>query len=288
MAMKGKGGRGGPGGFVLSILVLLVVGGALFAFAKANNLTNAGAIIDWTRTSSDKLQSCLQPDVKFWTCSFDGQPPKAPGTGDSDSGSTPGTPDSNGGSGEGSTPGADTGSEQPSATDAMLQKLATLKVGDPQSVDYDRSQWKHWIGDRCDDTRQQVLKDQAKSFQLDGQGCRVVSGEWIDPYTGQTFTDPAKLDIDHVYALGAAAKNGGNGWDSARKQAFANDRDHLYAVSASANRSKSDKNPAEWWPENAGFSCEFATTYVNIAAKYELQFSKADVAALEKGLKTCG
>lgn len=274
----GGGGKGGPGGFVMSAIILLVVAGAIFAFAKTNNITSVGGFIDWTRTTSEKMKGCMQPDVKFWTCTFEG------------GGSTsPGGADGNGGSDDGST-GTDPGIEEPGEADpdAMLQKLATLTVGEPLTVDYDRGQWKHWAGGRCDDTRQQILREQAVSYALDGEGCRVASGEWIDPYTGKTFTDPSKLDIDHIYALGAAAKNGGNDWDAATKEQFANDKSHLLAVSASANRSKSDRNPAEWWPENAAYSCEFATKYVDVAAKYSLQFSKADVSALEKGLKTCG
>ena len=288
---KNRGGGGGFGGLVVSVLILAVLGGLIFAVAKANNITNAGALIDWTRTTSVAMKNCMQPDIKFWTC-FNGigDDTKAPG-GEGTEGSGSGA--GNGGSGAEGTPGQggnEPGAEAPSvpALDAELQKLAALKVGDPQEVDYDRGQWKHWIGDRCNDTRQQVLREQAVSFKLDAEGCRVASGEWIDPYTGKTFTDPSKLDIDHVYALGAAAKNGGNDWDAAKKQAFANDKSHLLAVSASANRSKSDRNPAEWWPENDKYSCEFATKYVDVAAKYELQFSKADVKVLEKGLKTCG
>ena len=288
---KSRGGGGGLGGLFVSALILVVLGGLIFAVAKANNINNAGALIDWARTTSAATRDCMQPDIKFWTC-FNGvgEGSTTPNTG---SGSSQGSNDGSegevgsGASGEeGEKPGAGTPSAP--APDAELQKLAALKVGDPQEVDYDRGQWKHWVGDRCNDTRQQVLREQAKSFKLDGEGCRVASGEWFDPYTGETFTDPSKLDIDHVYALGAAAKNGGNGWDAARKQEFANDKSHLLAVSASANRSKSDRNPAEWWPENEAYACDFATKYVDVAAKYELQFSKADVKALEKGLKTCG
>lgn len=273
---KGKGSKGGPGGFVLSIVALFVIAGAIFAFAKANNINSVSGLIDWSRTASAKFKECLEPDIQFWSCSFDfGSGSGSGSEGGSDNGTDPGTD-------EGTAPA------EPEAPSALLQKLTALPVGEPQKVDYNRDEWKHWIGDRCNDTRQQVLKEQAVSFKLDGEGCKVASGEWIDPYTGKTFTDPSKLDIDHVYALGAAAKNGGNGWDAATKQAFANDKIHLLAVSASANRSKSDRNPAEWWPENTAYSCQFATKYVDVATKYGLQFSKADVAALEKGLKTCG
>ena len=293
---RGRGGRGGGGigGFLLSALILLVIGGVIFAVAKANNINDAGGLINWSRQTSDQFRGCIQPEIKFWKCAFSGG--KELENHDGTKGELPkddSTPGSNSstGTGGGSNGGSSSGEDTPSAApekSSELKKLAALKVGDPQTVDYDRGEWKHWIGDRCNDTRQQVLKEQAKSFKLDAEGCRVVSGEWIDPYTGKTFTDPSKLDIDHVYALGAAAKNGGNDWSVAKKQQYANDKSQLLAVSASANRSKSDKNPAEWWPENDAYSCQLATKYVDVATKYGLQFSKADVKVLEKGLKTCG
>lgn len=272
---KGKGSSG-PSGLLKSVAVVLVFCGAVLAFGKVNNITNAASFIDWTRSASVKLKDCLDPDVKFWTCSFGEGGFSLP---DTDNGK-----DKNDKSDDSKENNNSTDSKTAEAT---LKKLASIKVANPQKVDYDRGQWKHWTGSRCKDTRQQVLKEQAKNYKLDSDGCKVVSGKWIDPYTGQTFTDPSKLDIDHVYALGAAAKNGGNGWSASKKQQFANDKSHLLAVSASANRSKSDKNPADWWPENNGYSCSFATKYVNVASKYSLQFSKADVRALEKGLKTC-
>lgn len=297
---RGRGGRGGGGvgGFLMSALIFLIIGGIIFAVAKANNINDAGALIKWSRQTSDQFRGCVQPEIKFWKCAFSGgkelenqdgtkgEAPKDDKTPGSDgSGSDSGG--SNGSTGGNSSSGGSEPSKEPSQSNE-LKKLAALKVGDPQSVDYDRGEWKHWIGDRCNDTRQQVLREQAKSFKLDAEGCRVASGEWVDPYTGKTFTDPSKLDIDHVYALGAAAKNGGNGWSAAKKQQYANDKSQLLAVSASANRSKSDKNPAEWWPENDAYSCQMATKYVDVATKYGLQFSKADVKVLEKGLKTCG
>lgn len=287
---KGRGGGGAAriGGFLLSILLIAVIGGVLFAVAKANNISSSSGVIDWARQTSSVLKGCMAPDVKFWKCSFGGD---GSGGGSKDGGSTDGDKggSSSGGTNGGSSgeSGSSGGSNGQTASSIELKKLASIKVAEPQEVDYDRSQWKHWIGTRCDDTRQQVLREQAESFKLDAEGCRVVSGKWIDPYTGKVFTDPGKLDIDHVYSLGAAAKHGGNDWSAAKKQKYANDKSHLLAVSASANRSKSDKNPAEWWPENAAFSCEFATKYVDSADTYGLSFSKADVKVLEKGLKTC-
>jgi len=290
---RGGGGGGGRiGGFILSILIIAVLGGVLFAVGKANNISSSGGVIDWARQTSSHLKGCLDPDVKFWKCGFGGGGSSDGGSKDNggstggDKGGSAGGSNSGDKGGSGGS-GSTGGSNQQPAGSAELKKLATIKVAESQDVDYDRSQWKHWIGDRCNDTRQQVLREQAESFKLDADGCRVVSGKWIDPYTGKTFTDPGKLDIDHVYSLGAAASHGGNDWSAAKKQKYANDKTHLLAVSASANRSKSDRNPAEWWPENTAFSCEFATKYVDSADNYGLSFSKADVKALEKGLKTC-
>ncbi len=71
----------------------------------------------------------------------------------------------------------------------------------PPAVPYDRDLYGGWIdadGD-CQDTRQEVLiAESITPVQLDSRGCRVVIGTWFDPFTGQTFTNPGDLDIDHI------------------------------------------------------------------------------------------
>jgi hypothetical protein len=53
-----------------------------------------------------------------------------------------------------------------------------------------------------------VLIDESLGFaQADVSGCHVVAGDWFSSYDGQTFTDPAEIQIDHVVALKEA-------WDS--------------------------------------------------------------------------
>lgn len=304
---KGNGKFGamksGPGGFLASAAILLVLAGMVFAFAKVNNITSPGAFIDWTRASSVKMKACMEPDVGFWKCGnpFSGNAQPAPSDSESPADSDPGA------DGQDPVKEAPSGSDNPKpeapvkdqpvkdappvqgvqSKDEALSKLASIPVKDSQRVPYNRDEWNHWIGDRCNDTRQQVLKEQAVSYKLDAKGCKVESGEWLDPYTGKTLTNPSDLDIDHVYSLGAAAKNGANGWDAAKKEKFANDKSNLLAVDDSANQSKSDRNPGSWWPDNKDYSCSFAQKYVDTAFKYELSFSESDVKALEKGLKTC-
>jgi hypothetical protein len=69
----------------------------------------------------------------------------------------------------------------------------------------------------------------------------VATGEWFDPYTGETITNSTKLDIDHMVPLKNAHDSGGWACDKDKKSAFANEmsqEDHLIAVTASANRGK--------------------------------------------------
>ena len=67
---------------------------------------------------------------------------------------------------------------------------------------YDRADWGDWIDadDNCRNTRHEVLAEESVepvSYRTDRQ-CRVATGRWIGPYTGQTFVDPSSLDVDHV------------------------------------------------------------------------------------------
>jgi hypothetical protein len=63
-------------------------------------------------------------------------------------------------------------------------------------------------------------------------------------------TNASGFDVDHFVPLAEAWDSGAANWDSATRQAFANDLDFsmsLIAVTASSNRSKSDRDPAEWF-----------------------------------------
>jgi hypothetical protein len=226
--------------------------------------------------------------------------PSGPGGGTAGGGSAPGGAGGTGGSGTGGATGGGAPASDPSAANS---KLDTLAVADDQKVEYNRKEWKHWINVRsCWNVREQVLAEEAVPGSLsllDGSGkattdlntaCEVVSGEWNDPYTGKKFTDPGKLDVDHMIPLGQAAAEGGQAWDSARKQAYANNLaypNHLVAVDASANRSKSDKGPGEWKPSNKAYWCEYATAQVDIRSEWGLTVNKADKAALKDMLATC-
>ena len=159
---------------------------------------------------------------------------------------------------------------------------------------YDRDQWRHWIdadGD-CQDTRQEVLIDESTTqvtFKSARQ-CRVASGTWDGPFTGQLFNDPSDLDVDHMVPLANAHRSGGWDWDRAKKRRFANDLSydgHLNAVLKSVNSYKRDKGPEAWKPPDQSYWCEYAIHWIKIKVDWDLTATKRELAALKQMLNTC-
>ena len=159
---------------------------------------------------------------------------------------------------------------------------------------YDRAEWRHWIDEDsdCQDTRQEVLIEEATSSvtYADSRQCRVASGTWTGPYTGEEFTDPGRLDIDHMVPLANAHKSGGWAWSEEKKRQYANDlsyHGHLIAVQASANRSKGSKGPEQWKPPDQGYWCQYAIDWTTVKARWELFASEAEAASLSEMLEDC-
>jgi len=139
----------------------------------------------------------------------------------------------------------------------------TLTGGQAKSpaAAYDREdylpRWADADGD-CQNTRQEVLISESRVAVTLGPGqCRVIAGQWHDPYTGRVFTDPGDLDIDHLVPLKEAHDSGAALWPRPRKRAYANDLSHpeaLIAVYNGANRAKGARDPASWLPPNVAYA----------------------------------
>lgn len=157
----------------------------------------------------------------------------------------------------------------------------------PTLPPYDRHEympngWDDVDGD-CQDTRTEVLIDQSlKTAITSMDDCHVISGLWVDPYTGEAHTDPSGLDVDHVVPLQHAHYAGGWKWHINHKMQFANDPRNLLVVGASANRSKGAQHPGEWLPPNLAFLAEYVTKYANIMALYELQYERDEEEAVRR------
>lgn len=160
--------------------------------------------------------------------------------------------------------------------------------------EYDRDDYLPRWADRdddCMDTRDEVLA--AESLvepTLSDDGCDVVGGRWRGRYTGQIFTNPSNLDIDHIVPLAEAHASGAAAWPIARKRRYANDLEHaaaLIAVDAGANRSKGADDPAEWMPPDEEYHCRYLRQWVEVKNVWGLSMDRGERKAIERGLSDC-
>lgn len=181
----------------------------------------------------------------------------------------------------------------PDALRVLLVSGEVLTIPSSQLV-YVRDEWPHWNDDDgdCQDARQEVLIAESQtSVTLDEAGCRVLSGHWVDPLSGEVITDPSKLDVDHMVPLAHAFRAGGWGWDKPTRTQYANflvDPWHLVALSASVNRSKGDRSPDEWRPPQRAAWCGYAREWKMVKQRWLLVVSSAEQLALDEMLATCG
>lgn len=172
---------------------------------------------------------------------------------------------------------------------ALLDELAVQ----PESVQsYDRALFTHWLdldGNGCD-AREEVLLTQSVIPITLGPNCDLAGGLWVSVYDGIQTADPAEFDIDHFIPLAEAWASGAADWDQDTRMRFANDLDYsmsLIAVSASSNRSRGAKDPAEWLPDNAGYICQYVFSWVNVKYRWDLSVDVIEKEALEELWRPC-
>lgn len=86
-------------------------------------------------------------------------------------------------------------------------ELASLTVAAQGSQDgYSRNLFPHWItiSGNCD-TRETILKRDGTGV-VQSSSCAAISGTWVSPYDGATWTAASDLDIDHLVPLSNAWK----------------------------------------------------------------------------------
>ena len=174
----------------------------------------------------------------------------------------------------------------------LIDMVAVAPEADADSYERELfgSGWIDADGDGCD-TRAEVLIEESTSMaQVDAFGFGVVTGDWVSVYDGVETTNPGDLDIDHVVALGEAWRSGASRWDEATRLAFANDLEYpeaLIAVSASSNRSKGDRDPADWQPPSEASWCGYVRTWASAKVRWALTADQAEVDALRDMASSC-
>lgn len=156
---------------------------------------------------------------------------------------------------------------------------------------YDRGEWPHWLDhDKdCQNTRHEILiqtSTQPVSFKSDKE-CNVLSGEWYDPYSSETFTLSSDLDLDHIVPLKFAHGRGGSSWSRQQKALFANDTENLVLAQASLNRQKGAKGLSEWLPPNHQYRCQYISHFNQVMDKYDLTYTPPEQRIVKRLIQAC-
>ena len=166
----------------------------------------------------------------------------------------------------------------------------TLTVTEDQVGGYSRSLFKHWIDadkDGCN-TRYEVLIAEAIVKPKVGAGCYLTGGKWKSSYDGKVFTNPTGLDIDHMVPLAEAWRSGAWAWTASQRMEFANDLEDsrsLLAVTASLNRSKGDRDVADWLPVKA--QCAYISNWIAVKSRFDLTVDPTEGEFLQSKITIC-
>ena len=176
-------------------------------------------------------------------------------------------------------------------TTVMSTSSLGLRVEAEHAGGYKRTLFADWYdadGDGCN-TRQEVLIAESIIPVTIGDAC-TVTGKWFSVYDGVTTTKSRGFDIDHMVPLKEAWDSGAWNWNKDQRKKFANDLDEsffLIAVTARSNRSKGERDPAEWMPTSVSYRCEYARIWVQIKRAWDLSVDPAENTFLTRTLASC-
>ena len=183
--------------------------------------------------------------------------------------------------------GSATGHAANTLTRPLQAAIERLPVARETRAGYDRDKFTHWVdadGD-CQDTRDEVL---AAESLVPTRGCDIQGGRWRSAYDGVMTRQSAAFDVDHLVPLAEAWDSGARAWNTATRQRYANDlRDGwtLIAVTAGSNRSKSDRDVAEWMP--ALDRCRYLRRWVAVKTRWHLTVDPLELRALRDQASGC-
>ncbi|MEU3226749.1 HNH endonuclease family protein [Streptomyces sp. NPDC006976] len=174
----------------------------------------------------------------------------------------------------------------------LTDAIKKIPVAEEKRTGYKRDSFKHWVDadkDGCT-TRQEVLIAEAVTAPEQGARCALTGGSWVSYYDEVEVTDAKKLDIDHMVPLAEAWDSGAYGWTPERREAYANDLSaerSLVAVTAKTNRSKADRDPAEWMPPADSAACTYLVDWTATKLRWDLTADEAEQKALLERAASC-
>lgn len=172
---------------------------------------------------------------------------------------------------------------------ALLEKL---EIAPEYTSGYDRDLFDHWIDadrDGCNTRREVLIVESLTPIEI-SSGCDLVGGSWLSQYDAMLSEDFSSFDIDHMVPLKEAWDSGAHAWDYETRMRFANDLDFpgsLIAVTASSNRSKSDRDPAQWLPAQSSYLCEYTANWLSVKYRWKLSIDSDESLALGSLVAAC-
>jgi hypothetical protein len=161
--------------------------------------------------------------------------------------------------------------------------LASISIElEDRTRGYDRDLFAVWIdadGDGCDTRSEVLLAENLAPAEAATPGCVPIPGLWRSTYDAIDVTDPSQLDVDHLVSLKEAWDSGAWAWTPERRIAYANDLSDgrtLIAVSATSNRSKGDRDPSNWIPEDDGAVCPFVGDWIAVKARWSMSMDQSE------------
>lgn len=175
----------------------------------------------------------------------------------------------------------------------VLEKLEVK--GRAPKTEYSRDQfYDDWPKENGCNLRQRILKrDFGETAVLANDNCTVISGKFVEPYTGEEveFRDKSEISkgiqIDHIVALSDAWQKGAQYKTKDIRFQIATDPLNLVAADASANMQKSDGDAATWLPKNKSFRCQYVARQISVKYKYELWVTESEKNAMKQVLSKC-
>jgi hypothetical protein len=172
----------------------------------------------------------------------------------------------------------------------LQQAARSLPVTTEVRSGYARTKFRMWVDadhDGCD-TRDEVLIAEAMKHPKIGASCALTDGRWFSYYDRKYTDDPSTFDIDHVVPLAEAWDSGARTWTSGTRQRYANDLGDprpLVAVTAHANRSKGDQDPAQWLPTYS--RCRYIKQWIAVKIRWHLTVDRAERKVLVAMADSC-
>lgn len=183
---------------------------------------------------------------------------------------------------------------QPSAQDIKEARnnLKGIKIM-PERSDYDYNREVSYGGFKSGVVGEMERRDVTNGvFESNSKSARAIGGYFIDPYTGDKVEiikgSSNDTNVDHIVALHEVEKSidRNKPLSDEQKVSIANDPDNLIIVGAAVNKSKSDKDAADWMPSYDPAICTYTVSVIKVKSNYELTMDSLEAQAIEDALNT--